>query len=69
MSTVIAKGDTVRVSERVERVYKQAYGEDALEARVVTLIESVSGKKRLHLDGAPGAIWASQAKLVKRAGK
>ena len=64
----IEKGDTVALKEEHHGPYRRAYGDEALKARVVTLVEKISGKGRLHVDGVPGMFWTNQVKRVRRVG-
>lgn len=63
----IAVGDTIRIYDRVIDTFRRQYGE-LPGTFVVKAQDFVSGKRRLYVDGPPGAIWAMHARLVKRAG-
>lgn len=65
----IRVGDTIRIYEKVIDQFRRQYGAELPEAFVVNAVEIVSGKKRLHVDGPPGAIWAMHARIVKRGNK
>jgi hypothetical protein len=68
VSAPAAKGDTVAVHDRFVQAFRRAYGDDATVPRTVLLVDEGTGRKRL-VDGPPYALWLSQARIVKRAGK
>jgi len=66
LSARIEVGDTIRIYDRALPQLRRQYGE-LPETFVVKGQDMVGGKRRLHVDGPPGAIWAMHARIVKRA--
>ena len=68
MSARLEVGDTIRIYEPKIQEFRRQYGE-LPETFVVKAQDFVGKKRRLHVEGPPGAIWAMHARLVRRAGK
>lgn len=66
MREPIEIGDVVVVSDAKQNVYRNAYGPEALQPRVVVLDDHGTGRRRLHLDGPPTLLWIGDAKVVQR---
>jgi len=67
MAAKIAIGDTIRIYDPKRGEFERQYGRDLPTTWVVKAQDFVGKKRRLHVEGPPGAIWAMHARIVKRA--
>lgn len=66
MKEPVAIGDVVTVRDAKQNTYRNAYGADALQPRVVVRDDHGTGRRRLHLDGPPTLLWVGDARIVMR---